>query len=163
MALSQALRRFGILVSVAALFAAPARAHAGEQHLEFKLVVHPIDVKVVEAPNIPGQVFRVGTSFGVAYFSDGRIAVKDYIFAADLLKGAGSLRGYSTYTFQDGSSLTASYTGEFKATGVHGTYTILSGTGTYANATGTGSFDSVATKFTAGATLYDGKFDVKTP
>jgi hypothetical protein len=163
MALSQALTRFEILVSAVALFAAPVGALAGEQHLDFKLVVRPIDAKVVEAPNIAGQKLMVGKWFGVAYFSDGRIAVKDFISAADLLKGLGSLKGYSTYTFEDGSSITASYTGERTETGLTGTYKILSGTGKYEKATGTGSFDSVPTKFTRDATLLNGKFDVKTP
>jgi hypothetical protein len=163
MALSQALIRVRILVSAAALFAAPAGALAGEQHLEFKLVVRPIDVKSVEAPNIAGQNLSAGKFFGVAFFSDGRIAVKDFIAASDLLKGLGSLRGYSTYTFEDGSSITASYTGEIKQTGLHGTYAILAGTGAYDKAKGTGSFDNVPTKFADGATLFNGKFDVKTP
>ena len=163
MALAQALMRVGILVSAAALFAVPACAVAGEQHLEFKLVTRPIDVKSVEATNIEGQALGAGKFFGVAYFSDGRIAVKDFINASDLLKGVGSIRGYSTYTFEDGSSITASFTGEIKQTGLHGTYTIVSGTGAYEKATGTGSFDSVPTKFKDGATLFNGKFDVKTP
>ena len=162
MALAQTLLRVGILVSAAALFAVPACAVAGEQHLEFKFVTRPIDVKSVEAHNIEGQTLSAGKFFGVAYFGDGRIAVKDFISSADSLKGIGSIRGYSTYTFEDGSSITASFIGEIKQ-GVHGTYTILSGTGSYDKATGTGSFDSVPTKFKDGATLFNGKFDVKTP
>jgi hypothetical protein len=67
----------------------------------------------------------------------------------------------TTGTF--GSRPSASYTAEAKATGLHGEYTILSGTGTYDKATGTGSFDAVPTKFKGGATLFNGKFDVKTP
>jgi hypothetical protein len=163
MALSQVLTRVGILVSVAALFAVPAGAVAGEQHLEFKLITHPIDVKSVEAPNIADQRLSAGKFFGVAYFSDGRIAVRDFISASDLLKGSGSIRGYSTYTFEDGSSITASFVGEIKQTGLHGTYTILSGTGAYDKATGTGNFDSVPAKFKDGATLFNGRFDVKAP
>jgi hypothetical protein len=160
---AQLRSRLWILVSAAALFAVPAGAVAGEQHLEFKFVTLPIDVKSVEAPNIAGQRLSAGKFFGVAYFSDGRIAVKDFISASDLLKGSGSIRGYSTYTFEDGSSITASFIAELKQTGLRGTYTILSGTGAYDKATGTGNFDSVPTKFKDGATLFNGKFDVKTP
>jgi hypothetical protein len=120
-------------------------------------------VKSVEAPNTAGQTLSAGKFFSVAYFSDGRVAVKDFIEVSDLLKGLGSIRGYSIYTFEDGSSITTSYTGEIKQTGLHGTYTILAGTGAYDKATGTGTFDSVPTKFRDGATLFNGKFDVKTP
>jgi hypothetical protein len=135
---------------------------AGEQVLEFKFVTAPVDVKLVEAPNIEGETLSAGQYFGVAYFKDGRIAVKNFAGAADLRKGSGSMHGYSTYTFEDGSSITASYVGEVKAGVRSGTYTIVSGTASYANATGTGSFASVPAAF-KGAVLYTGKFTVTTP
>jgi hypothetical protein len=163
MALFRILTYLGLLVGAATLFAAPPAALAGEQHLEFKFVVQAIDMKAVEAPNITGQVLSAGKFFGVAYFKDGRVAVKDFIGAGDLLKGLGPLKGYSTYTFEDGSTITASYIGESTDTGLHGKYTVVSGTGAYDKATGMGSFDSVPTKFSDGATLFNGKFDVKTP
>jgi hypothetical protein len=153
----------GILIGAAAVVATSSIAFAGEQKLEFKLVTRLVNpTTVVEAANIEGQTMIASKAVGVAYFKDGRVASKDFIIALDLRNGSGSYKGYSTYTFEDGSSITASFTGERKAGESHGTYTILSGTGIYANATGTGSFDSVPTKF-KDATLYDGKFDVKTP
>ncbi len=157
------MRRYlsGIL-AVTALVTTSA-AFAGEQVLEFKFVTMPIDVKVVQAPNIEGRTLSAGTLRGVAFFKDGRVAIKDFIGESDLLKGEGSYKGYSTYTFEDGSSITASYTAQSAAsTGFHGAYTILSGTGAYAGATGTGSFDGLPAKFT-NAFLFNGKFDVKTP
>jgi hypothetical protein len=137
-------------------------AFAGEQVLEFKFVTAPVDVKSVEAPNIEGQTLSAGQYFGVAYFKDGRIAVKNFAGAADLRKGSGSIHGYSTYTFEDGSSIAASFEGEVKMGARTGTYTIVSGTGSYANATGTGSFTSAPAAF-KGAVLYNGKFTVTTP
>jgi hypothetical protein len=116
-----------------------------------------------DSSNIAGQTLDAGQWFGVAFFKDGRVAVKDFVSAGDLKNGLGPVRGYSTYTFEDGSSITASYIGEFKATGAHGDYTILSGTGQYDKATGTGSWDAVPTKWTDGAVLLNGQFHVKTP
>lgn len=153
----------GVLVSAAAFFASPMVALAGEQVLEFKFVTMPIDVKVVQAANIEGRTLAAGTFRGVAFFKDGRVAVKDFIAESDLLRGEGSYKGYSTYTFEDGSSITASFTAERGGTKTHGDYTILSGTGAYAGATGTGSFDNLPAKFTPNASLWNGKFDVKTP
>jgi hypothetical protein len=152
---------YGVLIGAAALLTSSV-AFAGEQHLEFKLVTRWVNPTVVEAPNIEGQTMSASKAVGVAYFKDGRVASKDFIVTADLHNGSGPLKGYSTYTFEDGSTITASFTGERKAGEVHGIYTIVSGTGTYADATGTGSFDSVPTKF-KDAILYNGKFDVKTP
>jgi hypothetical protein len=159
----RAAKYLGALLSAAAFFASPVVALAGEQTLEFKLVTKAIDAKSVQAPNIEGRVLSAGNFFGVAYFKDGRVAVKDFIGAADLLKGKGSLKGYSTYTFEDGATLTLSYVAQATEAGLHGDYTVISGTGAYGNATGSGVFDSVPTKWTDGATLFNVKIDVKTP
>jgi hypothetical protein len=105
----RAAKYLGALLSAAAFFASPVVALAGEQTLEFKLVTKAIDAKSVQAPNIEGRVLSAANFFGVAYFKDGRVAVKDFIGTADLLKGMGSLKGYSTYTFEDGATLILSY------------------------------------------------------
>jgi len=100
---------------------------------------------------------------GVAFFKDGRVASKNFVFNVDYNKGAGPFFGYSTYQFEDGSSITARFAGT-QRTGqpVHGEYTVLSGTGTYAGAKGTGTFDAVPHKLT-GANLLSGKFSITTP
>jgi hypothetical protein len=110
-----------------------------------------------------GQVLTAGNYFGVAYFKDGRVAVKDFIGAGDISKGKASFKGYSTYTFEDGATLTLSYVAGSTQAGLHGDYTVISGTGAYSNATGSGVFDSVPTKWTDGANLFNVKIDVKTP
>jgi hypothetical protein len=138
------------LIGAASLIAASTAPLAGEQVLEFKLVTKLIDPKIVQAANIDGQTMTTSNAFGVAFFKDGRVAAKDFVVSSDLRKGSGPVRGYSTYTFDDGSSITASFTGEFKEGRAHGVYTILSGTGTYANASGTGSFDGIPAGFKIG-------------
>jgi hypothetical protein len=137
--------------------------YAAEENLEFKLVVKPLEVKKVEAPNIPGRHVMTMKAFGVAYFKDGRVAAKDFIHTEDYKQGIGPFFGYSTYTFEDGSSIIARYEGENKGPDApfHGDYTVISGTGKYAGATGTGSFDGVPTKW-KDANLLDGKFKITT-
>jgi hypothetical protein len=136
-------------------------ALAGEQVLEFRLIIKPIDVKVTEAANVEGQTVMSGKFFGVTVFKDGRIGVKEFVHSADLLKGSGPFYGYSTYTFEDGS-ITARYTGLAKDGQSKGEYTILSGTGAYANAKGTGSIESAPNPF-KGVNLLDIKLVVRTP
>jgi len=136
---------------------------AGEHNLEFKLVVMPVEVKSLDVPNIEGQNVALMKMHGVAFFKDGRVASKNFVFNVDYNKGAGPFFGYSTYQFEDGSSITARFAGT-QRTGqpVHGEYTVLSGTGTYAGAKGTGTFDAVPHKLT-GANLLSGKFSITTP
>ena len=143
----------GILIGAAAIVATSSIAFAREQHLEFKLVVKPVEPKVFEAANIEGQTIMASKSFGVAFFKDGRVAAKDFIVSGELREGSGPIRGYSTYTFDDGSSIMASFVDAFKDGMAHGNYTILSGTGIYGNATGTGSFDGVPAGFKRGQSL----------
>jgi hypothetical protein len=56
---------------------------------------------------------------------------------------AGSLKGYSTYTFVDGDALTLSFTGSWDGNGMRGDYTVISGTGKFVGVTGTGSFKTL--------------------
>src|SRR5437773_5224711 len=138
-------------------------ATAGEQVLEFKLVVKAIAVKSLEAPNIEGQSVTLTKMHGVAFFKDGRVASKEFIFNTDYNKGSGPFFGYSTYQFEDGSSITARFAGTARAgQPTHGEYTVISGTGVYAGAKGTGTFDGVPSKLT-GANLLNGKFTITTP
>jgi hypothetical protein len=155
-----------LLVSTAALFGfvAALEAVAAEHNLEFRLVVMPVEVKSFEIANIEGQNVSLMKMNGVAFFKDGRVAAKNFVFQIDYSKGSGPFFGYSTYTFDDGSSLTARFAGTNR-TGqpVHGEYTVLSGTGVYAGVKGTGSFDAVPHKLTGGASLLNGKFSLTTP
>ena len=153
---------FRFLIGLAVLFAASMPVLAGEQVIEFRYVIHPLEVKTFEAPNIQGQTMVMGKVFGVVAFKDGRVGTKDFIYQAELLNGDGPIYGFSTYRFEDGSSITASFAGEIKGGQRHGVYAILSGTGLYANATGTGTFESLPSKL-EGATILNTKLNVKTP
>ncbi len=153
----------GTVVLTALACAFGQGAIAGEHVLEFKLVVKPIDVKTLEAPNIEGQSVTLMKAHGTAFFKDGRVASKEFIQSSDYNKGSGPFFGYSTYQFEDGSSITARYAGTNRAgQPIHGEYTVVSGTGAYAGAKGTGVFDGVPSKFT-GAFLLNGKFTISTP
>jgi len=154
-------KSLAVFLSGVALTIAASTALAGEQVLEFKLIVKPIDVKVTEAANVEGQTVVSGKYFGVTVFKDGRIGLKEFVHSADMLKGSGPYYGYSTYTFEEGS-ITARYAGSIKDGRSNGEYTILSGTGAYANATGTGTIESAPNPF-KGVNLLNIKLVIRTP
>ena len=160
------MRSKGNLAVLAALMVGRlscSSAVAAEQTLEFKLVVKQYDQKALEVANVPGQVVTEAKAFGVGIFKDGKIASKDFIVVLDLNKGVGPIFGYSTYTFEDGSTITARFSADFKPNQpVHGEYKILSGTGAYSGATGTGTMDSIPHKF-KDANMFNIKLNVATP
>jgi hypothetical protein len=150
-------------VAIAAISFLAQGAVAAEHNLEFKLVVAPVEVKTFEVSNVEGQNVSLMKMNGVAFFKDGRVASKNFVFNVDYNKGSGPFFGYSTYQFEDGSSITARFAGTQRpGQPTHGEYTVLSGTGVYAGAKGTGTFDAVPHKLT-GANLLNGKFSITTP
>jgi hypothetical protein len=94
-------------------------------------------------PEIGGHKVTVGEYMGVVTFTDGRIAHKRFVDVSDDTAKAGSFKGYSTYTFENGDSLTLSYVGGWNDKGAAGEYQVIWGTGAYAGAKGTGSFKAV--------------------
>src|SRR5512144_2645332 len=105
-------RKTGLLIVthlVLALTLAPAQAGAAEKTLEFQMVTKVIDPRPIEVPNVENQVITQTRAFGVAVFKDGRFATNDFIYVSNLNKGVGTLSGYSSYTFDDGSTLTMSW------------------------------------------------------
>lgn len=147
--------RLGGLLGLAALtLAAPAGAE--EQVLKFRLVVQPLGAASA-LPEIGGHKLHAAEHMGVAVFEDGRIAHKQFVDVSDDTTDSGTYRGYSTYTFQNGDSLTLSYTGGWDASGGTGVYELISGTGQFANASGTGSFKSVKEPWEQ-ASLLEGEF-----
>jgi hypothetical protein len=116
---------------------------AQEQTLKGRLVVTQPTGTSTALPSYGGHTFNANKYSGVAVFEDGRVAYKQYIESSDDTEAGGDFKGYSIYTFQNGDSLTMSYTGGWKGNGFTGEYKVLSGTGAYAGASGTGAFKSV--------------------
>ncbi len=144
-----------------ALSLAMVAARAAEKTLEFTLVTKSLDPQTLEAPNIENQTITQYRAFGVAAFKDGRVGTKDFIVSRDMNKGVGTLFGYSTYYFEEGS-VTARFTATVNPQATHGEYKILGGTGAYAGATGSGSIDNIPNPF-KNAGLYKIKLQIKTP
>ncbi len=124
------------------LLPAPA-ALAAQQTLHFKLVTHQLN-DTSDMPEIAGHKVYAGRYMGVGMLEDGRIVYKHFVDIDDDTKDGGTYKGYSTYTFDNGTdSLTLSYTGNWDSQGAIGKYELISGTGQYAGATGGGTFKAL--------------------
>jgi hypothetical protein len=157
------MRQMTKCLLLAAAGALTQHAAAADQVLEFKLVTMPVEVRSLEASAVEGQSVVLMKMNGVAFFKDGRVASKQFVFNGDFNKGSGPFIGYSTYQFEDGSTINARFAGTLRAgQPIHGEYTIVSGTGVYAGAKGTGMFDGLPHKMT-GANLLNGKLVVVMP
>ncbi len=141
---------------VAACLAAGSVA-AEEQTLNFRLVTKKISGTVMPVANVEGRSLSAGEYAGVAVFEDGRIAYKNYVIMMDIGKEEGSYSGYSTYTFQNGDSLTLKFIGGWGGERNGGDYEVLSGTGAFEGATGGGGFDALKEPW-ADANLFEGQF-----
>lgn len=150
-----------MLIGSAAFAAAMTLGHATiaeEQTLNFRLVTHKVSGPWLQAANVEGHGVGAGQYVGVAVFEDGRIAFKDFVSASDG-GAAGTYSGYSTYTFQNGDSLTLRFTGGWGPDGDGGDYEVLSGTGAFEGAAGTGRFD-LADEPWEDASLYAGSLSL---
>jgi hypothetical protein len=135
---------------------------AGEQTLKFRLVTKQLSGSFMEVANVEGRSVGAGDYVGVAVFDDGRIAYKNFVAMVDGTDQEGSYRGYSTYTFEDGDSLTLKFTGGWGPQGDAGDYEVLSGTGVFADAKGTGHFEALEEPWDE-AELYEGSFTLTLP
>lgn len=157
------------LISALALvaLASISSADAAEKILKFRLVTYAVNVSVVPATATEGHVLGSGEMRGVAVFEDGRLADKAYTVAFDYTNGAGPFHGYATYTFEDGSSISARFDGKSvpgdSGRIISGDYTELVGTGDFEGVDGRGTFTSRPAALGKGATLYDGSFTLKMP
>ena len=135
---------------------------ADEHELKFRLVTHAIDLKVVEAPDTENHLLGTGDFKGVAVFDDGEIADKTFVYSFDETDGVGTGHGYSTYSFLDGSSITARFDDKTDGDTSSGEYTVLGGTGRYDGAEGTGWYKKADEPWD-GASLFEGGFELTLP
>ena len=149
-------------IALATLLGAAPVADAAEVTLNFRLVTTDTNCTVLPVTNGGGRTVAARDAVGVAVFEDGRLALKRFVYTEDATQTEGDAHGYSTYTFENGDSFTASFDAHWGAEGLQGTYQVLSGTGAYEGATGTGSF-GITTFPWEGANRYDGAFTLEVP
>jgi hypothetical protein len=152
---------FRTIALVALLGAAPP-AYAAEVTLKFRLVVTDKSATLLPVNNVEGRTIGAHDAVGVAVFEDGRLAFKRFVYTDDGTEAEGEINGYSTYTFENGDSITAKFEAGWNSRGLQGAYEVLSGTGAFAGATGTGTFGTTTFPW-EDATLFDGSFTLEVP
>jgi hypothetical protein len=135
---------------------------AEEQTLRFKLVVSFTSDAEMQLASVPDRSLAAHEAVGVAFFEDGRVAFKQFVISTAGGAEDGSYIGLSTYTFENGDSLTLKFTGGWTPEGQGGDYEVLSGTGAFEGATGTGRFDGLAENW-EDADLLEGSFTLDVP
>ena len=143
-----AIRRFFIGLAVASIFVIGiwllgSVPQATAETLSFKGLNHVTKVEMVPIADVEGHVITLTLREGVAVFEKGELAWLKNTFIRDLINGAGTGDAYFTYTFMDGSSITARMKGTFNATpqgvtsGTKWNGDIIHGTGQFQGIKGT--------------------------
>ncbi len=118
---------------------------AEDLNLDYQAVMH---ISSSDSTAIlDNEAHRVGfaTFRGIAIFADEELAVHRYDGWFDLTKGSGAFHGYALFTFEDGSTLRAAYSGEAESrepegVSVEASFEKFTGTGRFQDATGSGGF-----------------------
>lgn len=145
--------------TLAASLLSLSAASAQEQTLRFKLVTTMTSDVEMKLPTVADQSVLSNEGVGVAYFEDGRVAFKRFVVTS-VGGDEGSYFGLSTYTFENGDSISLRLDGGWTPQSEEAQYTVLSGTGAFEGATGTGGLTAVGDSWND-ASLLDGSFTVQ--
>ena len=143
-----AIRRIFISLTIASIFMIGIWLlgfvpQATAETLNFRIFDHATKAEVVPIPDAEGHIVRLTLREGVAIFPNGELAWTKSVLYSDLIKGAGTMDGYITINFQDGSTITTHRKGiiEANAAGVQTaakqTGEIIHGTGRFQGIKGT--------------------------
>jgi hypothetical protein len=137
------------LLSFVLLFAfGPFLTQAGAESMNFKLVSMVEKMERVQVTGIEGVVIGVLDRKGLSMFENGDIATTACRGTFDTKKG---FQGYSTLTFEDGSTVLVSWKGPTSMVPPGGTYggysapfEYVKGTGRFEGIKGSGTFSAKA-------------------
>jgi len=115
------IRRFFIGLAIASIFVIGIGLlgfvpQATAETLNFRNLVHVTKIEAVPIPDAEGHLVRLQVREGVQVFENGELAWIKAVLSGDIIKGAGPFSMYSTYTFQDGSTITTHTKGRVEAT-----------------------------------------------
>jgi hypothetical protein len=123
--------------------------HAAEE-VAGRNVGHAQKTEMMEVGDVPGHVMGVTQFSGLSFYTrgpeKGEVVARGGTLIFDLVKGKGTLSGYETKTFKDGSTMIFKFVGnqtpmeQGKKAMLEGTWEVAGGTGKYAGAKGSGTW-----------------------
>ncbi|MFA5807729.1 MAG: hypothetical protein WC978_05095 [bacterium] len=136
---------FAMLLSVSVLLAPMTQA---ADEVAGRVTFHTQKVETIEVGDVPGHIMGVSHAPGLAFYTKGpdagKIATRISTTCFDVVKGKGTMTGYTVNTFEDGSTLI--YTIRGTTTPVEGgKKTAAEGTN---DVTGTGRYEGTKMKCT---------------
>jgi hypothetical protein len=103
---------FYIIAILAAILAMPAKA---DETVKWRHVQHVISSQAQEVGDVNGHILSVYRLLGMAFFPDGSTGTTLSVGVGDSVSGCGgTVNGYYTLNFGDGSELWFKYTGTQK-------------------------------------------------
>jgi len=116
----------------------------------FREVFYMTTIHTLKVPDVEGHAIHLLESKGISFSEKWGTALNHQIFTLDLIKGIGTLQGYTYTTYPDGSTSTTKFEAKSTASGAtatgvaisEGTYTYVKGTGKFGGIQGGGTFKS---------------------
>jgi hypothetical protein len=135
--MEKTMRRIILAFALAGVLSVPTKA---DETLQYRHIIHVTSLQSLDLRDIDGHTALLARFSGTAIFADNSIAATEGSTFADLVKGNGSLNGYTTLNFNDGSSLVYKWSGTSTADGKgaiqKGSGIITGGKGRYEGAKG---------------------------
>jgi hypothetical protein len=96
----------------------------------------------LKVPDMEGHIIFAYEAKGITFHEKWGPCLVNEIGTADLLKGEGTVQGYSHYTFPDGSTNSMKWEGKVRGARAEGTWAYIKGTGKYKGIQGEGTWKS---------------------
>jgi len=117
---------------------------AGAETMKCKVSAYIINMELLPVGDVEGHTVGYNHRKGLVFFENGEVATYTYGGYLDLIKGKGPFKGYSIFTFSDGSLIVKKMQGVLEP-GPQGLPLSVSGTGEFIK--GTGRFQGIKGDF----------------
>jgi hypothetical protein len=138
-------RRVALALTMTTLFCSAINVARADEILKWRHVQHTASMHSQDVGDIDGHSLSIAQLPGIAFFPDGSTGTTMVASSLDTIKGSGTLAGYYTLSFSDGSALWFKFSGTTMVEGtksiLKGTASVVGGKGRYEGAKGEGTWE----------------------